>query len=408
LVGIGALFLPALDPVPLSTGAYVQDVGTDRAAVVLVDAEARVLSLLVRDEAGALVHASPPSRGRRHEFAVRGLTPRSSYVFDVVDGGGARIDSGSFRTFADRDDAAVRFSFFGDSGEQPWWVWLQEAPFHRVCAALADLGPAAPPHRVASAVLAVDPDFWLHLGDVVYPWGRREHYRSGFFQPFREVLRRSPCFAVLGNHDVMTDYGEPFLAAFVLPENDVTGDERCWTIRHGPLRVIGLDLNRTVDSDDPAITYLRSVLDAASEPWIVVAEHYPVRSVYREARPRIDLEQHLVPLLETYAVDLLLVGHDHLYQRFGRSGETIQVGSGGGGKHLYEIVRRPADLVTASTAHHFCTVDIDGARLRCRALAVDGRVLDEFEIDKGALARADRLRVDPHSPRGQRIAALVR
>ena len=65
--------------------------------------------------------------------------------------------------------------------------------------------------RAGAAMAAYEPDFALHLGDVIYPKGLHAHYSSGFFRPFGELLRRSPFFPVLGNHDVVDAGGVQIL-----------------------------------------------------------------------------------------------------------------------------------------------------------------------------------------------------
>ena len=37
--------------------------------------------------------------------------------------------------------------------------------------------------KTAPEIAKADGDFVLHLGDIVYPRGRHEHYSAGFFRP---------------------------------------------------------------------------------------------------------------------------------------------------------------------------------------------------------------------------------
>src|SRR5690606_21073095 len=112
------------------------------------------------------------------------------------------------------------------------------------------------------------------------------------------------------------------------------------------------------------------------------------RSVYRDA-PRDDLVTHYASLCRELGVDLLFAGHDHNYQRFGSPGELIEIVTGGGGKSLYEIRRRPPGLAVAEVAYHVCEVEVQGAVLRLTARAIDGRVLDSFTIEKAPSTDAD-------------------
>lgn len=382
---VAILLAPLRGPKPLQTGPYSQAVTTDSAVVRIVSRTPREYGLVVKRDA-RIVAEIPPSEPRtRHEFRIGKLEAAAVYEYDVVDEGGAVRERGSFRTRSDSDADSVRFVVLGDSGGQPWWDWARQSPLFYDFDLPDRLDPACHPVAMGHAVAAERPDFWLHVGDVIYPRGEMKHYATGFFRPFDAVLRHSTCYPVLGNHDVMVGDGAAFLENFCY-----AGEEtRCFTFRDGPLRVIGIDMTepqiRPATPDHPSIRFLRENLERASEPWIIVVNHFPVSSVYRP-EPRPDLVAHYVPLLEEHGVDLVFAGHDHNYQRF--SGTVPQIVSGGGGKSLYEIRHRPAGLVVAEEAYHYCSVVVDGPRLELRAIALDGRVLDEFTIDKSARIEA--------------------
>jgi hypothetical protein len=174
--------------------------------------------------------------------------------------------------------------------------------------------------------------------------------------------------------------------------------------------VIALDCNTDYTGErfapgHPAHSYLERQLAECSEPWIVVASHFPMRSASRQF-DRGELLVNLLPMLREREVDLYLAGHDHCYQRFGRPGDDVpvQVGSGGGGKDLYEVRpdRRAAVLVSA---HHWGEAQVVGVELKIRCHGLDGAVLDEFGL---GLAAGERLaRVEARNPtRAGRIRRL--
>jgi phosphodiesterase/alkaline phosphatase D-like protein len=130
LLGLGSLFLPLLDDPPLQSGAYVQDVRATSAVIAMVTATPEVLHAEVNDteDGRPMPVAEPVGAVRRHLFHVTGLKPGAKYAFRVfVEFKWAR-EEGSFRTPPADDKAPVRFCAFGDSGDQPWWVWLQTSP----------------------------------------------------------------------------------------------------------------------------------------------------------------------------------------------------------------------------------------------------------------------------------------
>ena len=397
----GALLLPVCDPPPLETGAYLQAVTGHSAVIACATGSPTALGLIVR-VADEIVFERPPGvEALRHELIVSGLAPGVAHDFEVLGDGGDVVDRGSFVTRGEDDARRVHFVVAGDTGGQPAWVDMQQSPLFRVTHAHRWLPGASAPRAVADLLLASGADFWLHTGDVVYPAGERRHAATAFFRPFADVLRRMPCYPVLGNHDLMTEAGAPFFENFVLPVAP-GDDEGCFTFRDGPVRIVGLHLRDPLGPDDPALAYLRDVAAASSEPWLIVMNHYPVRSVYR-AEPREDLAAHYAPLCLELGVDVLLAGHDHNYQRFGEPGAMIEIVTGGGGKSLYDIRHRPPGLAAASVAYHICEFEVEGVELRMTARAVDGRVLDSFTIDKSLL---DDAQVTIDSRRAARIRAL--
>ena len=405
LLGFASLWLPLLDDPPLQSGAYVQDVREDSAVVAMVTATPAVRVLRVLDGSGKPVPVpADATPRRRHEFHVTGLQAGARYSFTVADAKGAGVDEGSFRTPPRDDRAAVRFCVVGDSGGQPWWVWLQTSPLWYWPARWQWLPPAGTVTEIGAQVAAAAPQFVLHVGDVVYPWGHQGHYSSGFFRPFAAALRSAPFYVALGNHDVMDDDGRQALANFVLPRGELTGDERCYAVHWGSVCIVVLDLNdEPVDDRHPAVEYLRRQLPAVSEPWLLVASHYPIRSASRQGN-RADLMLQVAPLLRDCGVDLYLSGHDHTYQRFAKDDEVPLVVSGGGGKSLYEVHPWPHAVVTESR-YHWCQVDVAGGSLRLQSHAVEGGLLDTLELRHDDPQWLERLRAR-NPARAERIAQL--
>ncbi|MEC7585076.1 MAG: metallophosphoesterase [Planctomycetota bacterium] len=389
LLGFGCLWLPLLDDPPLATGAYVQDVSTDRAVVAMATGRQQDLRLQLKrrdgDAASVREVADDANAGLRHQFVIEELQPGSDYQYAVLGSSDDVVAEGSFTTAPDNDEAPVRFAVFGDSGNTPWWVWVQRNFLFHLPARWQWLPPEAMPSRIGDRIAAAAPDFILHVGDIVYPDGKQAHYASGFFMPFAEALANAPIYVALGNHDVTEDEGRQTLSNFYLPKGEVTGDERCYSFAWGAVRVIVLDCNFMTPDDrmhegHPSLLHLRHELERRSEPWVVVASHFPIFSASRQ-RDRADMMLHVLPVLREYCVDLYFCGHDHAYQRFGQAGDddTIQVVTGGGGKSLYAVnVHRRAAV--AVSQFHWCNVTVEGLELVLRARSVDGDLLDTLVL----------------------------
>ncbi|MEM7200014.1 MAG: metallophosphoesterase [Planctomycetota bacterium] len=381
-VVLAAWFAPVFPDPPLHSGAYVQRVTETSAVVARIEPEAVVRALTVRDGSGAVVHRATAAARRRHAFAVAGLRPETPYAFEVLDAAGVEVDRGVFRTAPAPgvDGLPLRFAVVGDSGALPWWVWVQRAPLFWFAARNDWLPARGSVTEIGRRMAADEPHLWLHTGDAVYSWGRHAHYAPAFFRPFAALLRRSPCYLVVGNHDLYDDEGRQAFRNLHLPEGEHTGDERLYTFAWGPVRFVAVDLNQELHSDHATLDHLKKSLGSAEEPWRVVFGHQPILSSSRQG-DRPDLKAYLWPALKEMNVDVVFFGHDHNYQRFGAApGEPLLVVTGGGGKSVYEL-KDDARVAASYQGYHYTRVDVTGRTMVLTAVALDGREVDRFELD---------------------------
>jgi hypothetical protein len=410
LAGFACLCAPVLDDPPLQTGAYLLDVTPEAATVAMITAEPASLSCVVRRADGTVAAKvdGVPDR-RRHRLRVQGLQPGIEYRY-TLEAGSDTVAAGRLSTPPADDRAAVRFAFLGDSGAQPWWVWMQKAPLFHLPARWRWLPDSANVTAIGAQVAAYRPDFLLHLGDIIYPYGRHAHYTTGFFGPFADVVRDAPVYAILGNHDLVDAGGLQALANLGGLRGDATGDARCFSFAWGSVRVIGLDCDADrvdghYDETHPAHGFLVRQLERCAEPWIVVGTHFPIRSASRQ-RNRGDLMLTLLPTLQQHQVSVYLSGHDHCYQRFGPGdGGMPLIVSGGGGKSLYEV--RPEPGAILKSAYHWCSAEANGATLQLRAHGIDGSEIDALALRLPEGERLEQLRRQ-NPARAARIQALLR
>jgi hypothetical protein len=266
---------------------------------------------------------------------------------------------------------------------------------------------------VAEWIAAHDPDFTIHLGDIVYwPVHLREAHEEAFFRPFAPVLAKAALYTSIGNHDIPRDGSPPpFDSLFQRPASSAPG--RSYAFAWGAVRVFVLDnIAEGWAAGGPAHRWLDAELRAAAEPWLVVAMHRPHFTTCREgAEPQ---RGEPWSLLERHGVDLVISGDDHLYQRFVPPAGPVQIVAGAGGKSLYDCSRDHPQLAAMAVEWSAVIVDARGPVLETRAVGAGGAILDEHRIDRargplpaeiGAARRARilALRRGPPAPSAARL-----
>jgi acid phosphatase type 7 len=235
--------------------------------------------------------------------------------------------------------------------------------------------------KVCQVMLATKPDLCLHTGDVVYPEGARADYPAGFFRPFAALIASVPVYPTLGNHDVKTQGGAPYLETFFTPTNGVEANGRTYSFDWANVHFTCLDVQTTpYERGSPQLAWLEHDLATTDRPWKVVWFHNPPMGASSQGDDA-GLQEHVMPVLEKHGVDLCLSGHQHVYARFFPVGNVTYVTTGAGGKNLY-AVRDHERLAYAESVFHFVHVEVDGPQLTLRATDATGGVFDTVVIRK--------------------------
>jgi hypothetical protein len=276
---------------------------------------------------------------------------------------------------------ALRVLAFGDSGTG-WPGQLALAGL------MARLSPA--------------PDVLLHTGDVVYPDGADALYGPYFFTPYAPLLSRTLTLTTLGNHDQETGSGGPYLENFSLPLNGPPGvtPETVYSLeRAGVLFVVHDGTLSAGRLEGLAGPWHRERLRASTARFRIAAVHEPPYSsgLNSQVPPTPTVRAFFPPLFSATGVDLVLSGHEHLYERSRPMDGVIYVVTGAGGQSLYPRV----------ATNDFTEVFYgEGGRLSFSVVSVNGRLLtldqvdleschvDSLVLDK-PLARGDTWKVNP-------------
>ncbi|HZN41812.1 MAG TPA: metallophosphoesterase [Planctomycetota bacterium] len=270
---------------------------------------------------------------------------------------------------------------------------------------LGDCGSGtADQFRVASLVHSWDWDLGLLPGDIVYDDGASQDFDPHFFVPYGPALCSTPFFPALGNHDVQTQNGQPFLDAFYLPPAN-SGSERWYSFDHGRVHFIGLDSTNTSSSQTAWLHADLASARANDAEWIFVSLHHaPYTSGYHGRSQWV--YQNWCPIFEEFEVDVVFTGHDHHYERTAvmrdyhpnkRGVVYFVVGTGGG--TIYSATPEP---YTAFAQSKWGALKVDVRGPVFRSVFLDGSVstlgqqLDPYTIVRGPATAA--LRATSPSP----------
>jgi hypothetical protein len=271
------------------------------------------------------------------------------------------------------------------AGGQPAPTSAPAAPAR--IAVIGDYGmEGEPAAAVAALVASWAPDFVLTLGDNNYPDGAAEtidrnvgQYYSSFIAPyggsFGPGAVESRFFPVLGNHDWVVGYPEPYLSYFSPP-----GNGRYYRVDRGPLSVFCLDSmpgepdGWTADSAQAA--WLQAELAASQARWKLVAFHHaPFSSGHHGSADWMQW-----PFAE-WGAQLVLAGHDHTYERISRDGITYVVnGLGGAARYAPGMSGVAGSQLFFNADHGAMLIEADAASLRARFATRAVKVIDDFVL----------------------------
>ena len=313
-----------------------------------------------------------------HAVPLSGLSPGTVYFYRILSGLETLTTIDSFRT-APAVDEAFRFQAFGD------------------------LGRATPEQiQVASRIDSLGGALAILTGDIIYENGEAANFTPQYFDIYRPTIRRIPFYPCLGNHDVVTSNGQPYLDAFYLPSNNPAGTERYYSFDYANAHFVALEV--TVENTAPGsamLAWLDADLAASNKFWKFVFFHVPMYSNDGTHGGDPTITTALEPILDAHGVDIVFQGHNHYYTRtypiasglvadasqspdFRNPGGPIYIVTGGAGRALYAISPlQPIEAFSKSTFHTTC-VDIVGNTLSLKAVERDGTVFDQMALTKDA------------------------
>jgi predicted phosphodiesterase len=225
-------------------------------------------------------------------------------------------------------------------------------------------------------------DFVLMLGDNIYGTHTPEDYAQRFERPYGPLLEAGVQFyAAIGNHD---DPAQIYYRKFNME------GQRYYTFRKSERRLAGLAgagarfLALDSRSLDPAqLEWLRRQLRESGSTWKICFFHHPLYTSGRYRAGARSLRLALEPILIEGDVDVVMSGHEHVYERLRPQHGIAYFVSGAGGA-LRRGDLRPSSLTARGFDEdcHFMLMEISGRELYFQTISRTGQTVDAGLISK--------------------------
>ena len=363
-----------------------------------------------------------PAPTTEHVVPLSGLLPGTRYYYSV---------GTTTQALAGGDASHFFMTSPGSAASGPIRIWVLG------CSGTANEDARNVRDAYASHDGGVYTNLWLMLGDNAYDAGTDSEHQAAVFDTYPEMLRKSPLFTAVGNHDSYscnssTQTG-PYYDIFTLPTQGEgggipTGTEAYYSFDYGNVHFICLDsADLGLSPTGDMLTWARQDALSTTQDWTIAYWHHPPYSRGPHNSDAelemIQIRENLIPFLEDAGVDLVLSAHSHSYERsylvdghYGFSGtftEAMKKDAGDGRLDSQGAYRKPSIgpaprggtvyVVAGSAGQAYAgygtfdhpamfrslvvlgslVLDVNGQQLDARFLDSTGTVQDYFTIFKG-------------------------
>jgi Calcineurin-like phosphoesterase len=242
---------------------------------------------------------------------------------------------------------SVRFAVIGDNGtgDRPQYeVAQQMQKFH-------DVFPF---------------EFVVMLGDNLYGGESPLDFQKKFEDPYRPLLDGGVKFyASLGNHD---NPNERFYKPFNMNGN------RYYSFKNGNAEFFALDSNYM---DPVQLKWVDDHLGGSLATWKICFFHHPLYSDGKFHGPDLDVRTRLEPIFQKYHVNLVLAGHEHVYERIRPQQGIYYFVVGNSGELRAGGLKASPDIVKGlDTDRTFMAMEIAGEELYFQTISRAGITVD--------------------------------
>jgi predicted phosphodiesterase len=215
-------------------------------------------------------------------------------------------------------------------------------------------------------------DFVLMLGDNIYGGKTQQDFERKFELPYKPLLDAGVKFyASIGNHDNSNErLYKPF---------NMNG-ARFYSFKKGNATFLALDSNYM---DSSQLDWLDRQLQISGSEWKICFFHHPLYSDGKYHGSDMDLRAVLTPRFVKYGVNIVLSGHDHIYERIKPEEGIYYFVLGNSGELRYHDLKPSTNMAAGfDTDRGFMLVEITGDKFYFQTISRTGQVVDSGLIEK--------------------------
>jgi hypothetical protein len=209
-------------------------------------------------------------------------------------------------------------------------------------------------------------DFVLMLGDNIYGSQTAADFKRKFEDPYQPLLAAGVKFyAALGNHD---NPNQRFYKPFNM------NGQRYYSFKKGNTSFFALDSNYM---DPLQINWISMQLSQSSSPWNICYFHHPLYTHAKFHGADVDLRTRIEPIFEKAGVNVVLAGHQHVYERIKpQQGIYYFVLGNAGELRYHDLQPSPETIKGFDTDRTFMLVEIAGDEFYFQTVSRTGQTED--------------------------------
>ena len=209
-------------------------------------------------------------------------------------------------------------------------------------------------------------DFVLMMGDNLYGSETARDFERKFSDVYKILLDdKVKFYATLGNHD---------LPIQINYENFNMNGKEYYRFKKGNVAFYSLNSNYM---DKKQVKWLEDELAKDTSDWKVCFFHHPPYSSAQAHGSDNQLRETVEPIFVKYGVNLVLTGHDHVYERIKPQKGIYYFVSGAGGRLREGDVRAsPMTEKAFDRDMHFMLFEVVGNQMYFQAISRTGETVD--------------------------------